>query len=76
MKDNPTIGSRVGWIETYTTVGNVLDQRLVWGTVTALIHHFGEIDGFSLAGNYVRVTSQDGRDLYIHRNYIHTIAKV
>lgn len=75
MKDNPTIGSRVGWIETYTTVGQVLDQRLVWGTVTDLLFHHGEIDGFSIAGDYARVTAQDGRDLFLHFNYIHTIAK-
>lgn len=70
------IGCRIGWLETYLTEGNVLAVKQVWGRVTEIKFHAGEIDGFSLAGIYARVTALDGRDLYIHMSHIDTIAKV
>jgi hypothetical protein len=49
------VNDRVSWIETYKTVGNVIAQRMCWGTVLEVYDHPGERDGHSIKGQYVRV---------------------
>lgn len=61
LPDSDLLGRRVGWLETYRTVGNVLNFRTEWGRVIKHFHHPGACDGFPFAGWYVAVI-QEGYD--------------
>jgi hypothetical protein len=67
---------RVSWIETYHTSGNVIAQRIVWGTVIETVERSGDIDGFSIKGTYVRAVPVGGEGaVFILDAHITSIVK-
>lgn len=71
------VNDKVSWIETYRTAGNVIAQRLEWGSILTIVDKPGDRDGFAIKGTYVQVMPiNGGGSVYILEAHINSVQKV
>lgn len=70
------VNDKVSWIETYRTTGNVIAQRLEWGSILAIVDKPGDRDGFAIKGTYVQVMPiAGGGSIFVFADHVTSVVK-